>query len=170
MKTDTSFHKRGTNSGSDTVGVERGEGVIAMTTTGAQYALAASTRANNNGGNSTTVGVEPKPSVVVVTTSSSSGSGNAAQSQSTRGQQLITVVTSSDPSSPNNLQPIQDPLEAAADSSNGSTGTPAHVTAQVVVNTTHSGQHTLVDSDAASTSAGTIVSGSPHFITVTVFE
>lgn len=168
MKTDTSFHKRGTNSGSDTVGVERGEGVIAMTTTGAQYALAASTRANNNGGNSTTVGVEPKPSVVVVTTSSSSGSGNAAQSQSTRGQQLITVVTSSDPSSPNNLQPIQDPLEAAADSSNGSTGTPAHVTAQVVVNTTHSGQHTLVDSDAASTSAGTIVSGSPHFITVTV--
>lgn len=169
---DTSFHKRGTNSGSDTVGVERGEGVIAMTTTGAQYALAASTRANNNGGNSTTVGVEPKPSVVVVTTSSSSGSGNAAQSQSTRGQQLITVVTSSDPSSPNNLQPIQllvqDPLEAAADSSNGSTGTPAHVTAQVVVNTTHSGQHTLVDSDAASTSAGTIVSGSPHFITVTV--
>lgn len=172
MKTDTSFHKRGTNSGSDTVGVERGEGVIAMTTTGAQYALAASTRANNNGNNSTTVGVEPKPSVVVVTTSSSSGSGNAAQSQSTRGQQLITVVTSSDPSSPNNLQPIQllvqDPLEAAADSSNGSTGTPAHVTAQVVVNTTHSGQHTLVDSDAASTSAGTIVSGSPHFITVTV--
>ncbi|XP_006564644.1 DNA-binding protein RFX2 isoform X3 [Apis mellifera] len=172
LLSNTSFHKRGTNSGSDTVGVERGEGVIAMTTTGAQYALAASTRANNNGGNSTTVGVEPKPSVVVVTTSSSSGSGNAAQSQSTRGQQLITVVTSSDPSSPNNLQPIQllvqDPLEAAADSSNGSTGTPAHVTAQVVVNTTHSGQHTLVDSDAASTSAGTIVSGSPHFITVTV--
>lgn len=62
---------------------------------------------------------------------------------------------------------VQDPLETAADSSNGSTGTPAHVTAQVVVNTTHSGQHTLVDSDAASTSAGTIVSGSPHFITVT---
>ncbi|XP_006619375.1 DNA-binding protein RFX2 isoform X3 [Apis dorsata] len=172
LLSNTSFHKRGANSGSDTVGVERGEGVIAMTTTGAQYALAASTRANNSGGNSTTVGVEPKPSVVVVTTSSSSGSGNAAQSQSTRGQQLITVVTSSDPSSPNNLQPIQllvqDPLEAAADSSNGSTGTPAHVTAQVVVNTTHSGQHTLVDSDAASTSAGTIVSGSPHFITVTV--
>ncbi|XP_012342526.1 DNA-binding protein RFX2 isoform X3 [Apis florea] len=172
LLSNTSFHKRGANSGSDTVGIERGEGVIAMTTTGAQYALAASTRANNSGGNSTTVGVEPKPSVVVVTTSSSSGSGNAAQSQSTRGQQLITVVTSSDPSSPNNLQPIQllvqDPLEAAADSSNGSTGTPAHVTAQVVVNTTHSGQHTLVDSDAASTSAGTIVSGSPHFITVTV--
>lgn len=66
---------------------------------------------------------------------------------------------------------MQDPLETAADSSNGSTGTPAHVTAQVVVNTTHSGQHTLVDSDAASTSAGTIVSGSPHFITVTgVFQ
>lgn len=62
---------------------------------------------------------------------------------------------------------VQDPLETAADSSNGSTGTPAHVTAQVVVNTTHSGQHTLVDSDAASTSAGTIVSGSPHYITVT---
>ncbi|CAL7942643.1 unnamed protein product [Xylocopa violacea] len=168
----SSLHKRGGSSGGDTVGVERGEGVIAMTTTGAQYALAASTRANNSGGSSTTVGVEPKPSVVVVTTSSSSGSGNAAQSQSTRGQQLITVVTSPDPSSPNNLQPIQllvqDPLETAADSSNGSTGTPAHVTAQVVVNTTHSGQHTLVDSDAASTSTGTIVSGSPHFITVTV--
>jgi len=61
---------------------------------------------------------------------------------------------------------VQDPLETAADSSNGSTGTPAHVTAQVVVNTTHSGQHALVDSDA-STSAGTIVSGSPHYITVT---
>ncbi|XP_076684700.1 regulatory transcription factor Rfx isoform X6 [Andrena cerasifolii] len=171
MKTDSSLQKRGGSSGGDTVGVERGEGVIAMTTTGAQYALAASTRANNGGGSSTTVGVEPKPSVVVVTTSSSSGSGSAAQSQSTRGQQLITVVTSPDPSSPNNLQPIQllvqDPLETAADSSNGSTGTPAHVTAQVVVNTTHSGQHTLVDSDAASTSAGTIVSGSPHFITVT---
>ncbi|XP_017752517.1 PREDICTED: DNA-binding protein RFX2 isoform X1 [Eufriesea mexicana] len=172
MKTDSSLHKRGGSSGGDTVGVERGEGVIAMTTTGAQYALAASTRANSSGGSSTTVGVEPKPSVVVVTTSSSSASGNAAQSQSTRGQQLITVVTSSDPSSPNNLQPIQllvqDPLETAAESSNGSTGTPAHVTAQVVVNTTHSGQHTLVDSDTASTSAGTIVSGSPHFITVTV--
>ncbi|XP_060830527.1 DNA-binding protein RFX2 isoform X3 [Bombus pascuorum] len=172
LLSNSSLHKRGGSSSGDTVGVERGEGVIAMTTTGAQYALAASTRANNSGGSSTTVGVEPKPSVVVVTTSSSSGSGNAAQSQSTRGQQLITVVTSPDPSSPNNLQPIQllvqDPLETAADSSNGSTGTPAHVTAQVVVNTTHSGQHTLVDSDAASTSAGTIVSGSPHFITVTV--
>lgn len=89
------------------MGAEGGEGVIAMTTTGAQYALAASTRANNGGSNSATVGVEPKPSVVVVTTSSSSGSGSAAQSQSTRGQQLITVVTSPDPSSPNNLQPIQ---------------------------------------------------------------
>ncbi|XP_076653229.1 regulatory transcription factor Rfx isoform X4 [Halictus rubicundus] len=172
MNTDPSLQKRTGNSGSEILGAERGEGVIAMTTTGAQYALAASTRANNSGGNSATVGVEPKPSVVVVTTSSSSGSGSAAQSQSTRGQQLITVVTSPDPSSPNNLQPIQllvqDPLETAADSSNGSTGTPAHVTAQVVVNTTHSGQHALVDSDAASTSAGTIVSGSPHFITVTV--
>ncbi|XP_012135970.1 regulatory transcription factor Rfx isoform X3 [Megachile rotundata] len=174
MKTDSSLHKRGGSSGGNTVGVERGEGVIAMTTTGAQYALAASTRANNSGGSSTSVGVEPKPSVVVVTTSSSSGSGSggAAQSQSTRGQQLITVVTSPDPSSPTNLQPlqlfVQDPLETAADSSNGSTGTAAHVTAQVVVNTTHSGQHTLVDSDAASTSAGTIVTGSPHFITVTV--
>ncbi|XP_033337441.1 regulatory transcription factor Rfx isoform X5 [Megalopta genalis] len=171
MNTDPSLQKRTGSSGSEIVGAERGEGVIAMTTTGAQYALAASTRANNSGGNSATVGVEPKPSVVVVTTSSSSGSGSAAQSQSTRGQQLITVVTSPDPSSPNNLQPIQllvqDPLETAADSSNGSTGTPAHVTAQVVVNTTHSGQHTLVDSDAASTSAGTIVSSSPHFITVT---
>lgn len=79
-----------------------------MTTTGAQYALAASTRANNSGGSSASVGVEPKPSVVVVTTSSSSGSGSGsvAQSQSARGQQLITVVTSPDPSSPN-LQPIQ---------------------------------------------------------------
>ncbi|XP_078043754.1 regulatory transcription factor Rfx isoform X2 [Augochlora pura] len=168
MNTDPSLQKRTGSGGSEIVGAERGEGVIAMTTTGAQYALAASTRANNSGGNSASVGVEPKPSVVVVTTSSSSGSGSAAQSQSTRGQQLITVVTSPDPSSPNNLQPIQDPLETAADSSNGSTGTPAHVTAQVVVNTTHSGQHTLVDSDAASTSAGTIVSSSPHFITVTV--
>ncbi|XP_031830229.1 regulatory transcription factor Rfx isoform X4 [Nomia melanderi] len=172
MNTDPSLQKRRGSSSSNIVGAERGEGVIAMTTTGAQYALAASTRANNSGGNSATVGVEPKSSVVVVTTSSSSGSGSAAQSQSTRGQQLITVVTSPDPSSPNNLQPIQllvqDPLETAADSSNGSTGTPAHVTAQVVVNTTHSGQHTLVDSDAASTSAGTIVGGSPHFITVTV--
>lgn len=105
--TDPSLQKRGGSSSGDTVGVERGEGVIAMTTTGAQYALAASTRTNNSGGNSATVGVEPKPSVVVVTTSSSSGSGSAAQSQSTRGQQLITVVTSPDPSSPNNLQPIQ---------------------------------------------------------------
>ncbi|XP_067209809.1 DNA-binding protein RFX2 isoform X3 [Linepithema humile] len=164
----------GSSSGGDAVGVERGEGVIAMTTTGAQYALAAaSTGANNSGGSSAAVGVESKPSVVVVTTtSSSSGNGNGAQSQSARGQQLITVVTSPDPSSPNNLQPIQllvqDSLETAADSSNGSTGTSAHVTAQVVVNTTHSGQHTLVDSDAASTSAGTIVSDSPHYITVTV--
>ncbi|XP_011647755.2 DNA-binding protein RFX2 isoform X5 [Pogonomyrmex barbatus] len=166
--------RRGSSSGGDdSVGAERGEGVIAMTTTGAQYALAAaSTGANNSGGNSTAVGVESKQNVVVVTTtSSSSGGGSGAQTQSARGQQLITVVTNPDPSSPNNLQPIQllvqDPLETAADSSNGSTGTPAHVTAQVVVNTTHSGQHALVDSDAASTSAGTIVSGSPHYITVT---
>ncbi|XP_014474718.1 PREDICTED: DNA-binding protein RFX2 isoform X7 [Dinoponera quadriceps] len=169
---DSSLQKRGGSSGGgDSVGAERGEGVIAMTTTGAQYALAASTGANNSGGSSAPVGVESKPSVVVVTTSSSSGGGSGAQTQSARGQQLITVVTSPDPSSPNNLQPIQllvqDPLETAADSSNGSTGTSAHVTAQVVVNTTHSGQHTLVDSDAASTSAGTIVSGSPHYITVT---
>ncbi|XP_025153808.1 DNA-binding protein RFX2 isoform X6 [Harpegnathos saltator] len=169
---DSSLQKRGGSSGGgDSVGAERGEGVIAMTTTGAQYALAASTGANNSGGSSTPVGVESKPSVVVVTTSSSSGGGSGAQTQSARGQQLITVVTSPDPSSPNNLQPIQllvqDSLETAADSSNGSTGTSAHVTAQVVVNTTHSGQHTLVDSDAASTSAGTIVSGSPHYITVT---
>ncbi|XP_026830417.1 DNA-binding protein RFX2 isoform X3 [Ooceraea biroi] len=175
MKTDSSLQQRGGSSGGgDSVGAERGEGVIAMTTTGAQYALAAaSTGANNSGGSSAAVGVESKPSVVVVTTtSSSSGGGSGAQTQSARGQQLITVVTSPDPSSPNNLQPIQllvqDPLETAADSSNGSTGTPAHVTAQVVVNTTHAGQHTLVDSDAASTSAGTIVSGSPHYITVTV--
>ncbi|XP_012288679.1 DNA-binding protein RFX2 isoform X2 [Orussus abietinus] len=137
-----------------------------MTTTGAQYALAASAGTGSSGGSSGTVGVDTKPSVVVVTTSSSSGNG--AQTQSTRGQQLITVVTSPDPSSPNNLQPIQDPLETAADSSNGSSGAPAHVTAQVVVNTTHSTQHTLVDADAASTSAGTIVGGSPHYITVTV--
>ncbi|XP_020286707.1 DNA-binding protein RFX2 isoform X3 [Pseudomyrmex gracilis] len=170
----SSLQQRGdSSSGGETVGVERGEGVIAMTTTGAQYALAAaSTGANNSGGGSTAVGVDSKPSVVVVTTtSSSSGGGNGAQTQSGRGQQLITVVTSPDPSSPSNLQPIQllvqDPLETAADSSNGSAGTPSHVTAQVVVNTTHSNQHTLVDSDAASTSAGTIVSDSPHYITVT---
>ncbi|XP_017893084.1 DNA-binding protein RFX2 isoform X3 [Ceratina calcarata] len=171
MKTDSSLHKRGGSSGGDTVGVDRGEGVIAMTTTGAQYALAASTRANNSGGGSTTVGMDPKPSVVVVTTSSSSGSDNTGQSQSNRGQQLITVVANPDPSSPNNLQPIQllvqDPLETAAESSNGSTSTSAHVTAQVVVNTTHTSQHTLVNSDSASTSTGTIVSESPHFITVT---
>ncbi|XP_032454563.1 DNA-binding protein RFX2 isoform X12 [Nasonia vitripennis] len=165
-----SLQKRRGRSGGNTPCQERGEGVIAMTTTGAQYALAASTGAGNGGGNSA-VGVE-KPSVVVVTTSNSNGSGSAAQSQSGRGQQLITVVTSGDPSSPNSLQPIQllvqDPLDNTADSSNGSSGTQAHVTAQVVVNTTHSGQHTLVDSDTASTSAGTIVSGSPHYITVTV--
>ncbi|XP_016841053.1 DNA-binding protein RFX2 isoform X4 [Nasonia vitripennis] len=164
-----SLQKRRGRSGGNTPCQERGEGVIAMTTTGAQYALAASTGAGNGGGNSA-VGVE-KPSVVVVTTSNSNGSGSAAQSQSGRGQQLITVVTSGDPSSPNSLQPIQllvqDPLDNTADSSNGSSGTQAHVTAQVVVNTTHSGQHTLVDSDTASTSAGTIVSGSPHYITVT---
>ncbi|KAL0118277.1 hypothetical protein PUN28_009138 [Cardiocondyla obscurior] len=176
MKTDSSLQQRRGSSGGgdDSVGAERGEGVIAMTTTGAQYALAAaSTGANNSGGSSTAVGVDSKQNVVVVTTtSSSSGGGSGAQTQSARGQQLITVVTNPDPSSPNNLQPIQllvqDPLETAADSSNGSTGPPAHVTAQVVVNTTHSGQHTLVDSDAASTSAGTIVGGSPHYITVTV--
>ncbi|XP_063982445.1 transcription factor RFX3 isoform X8 [Diachasmimorpha longicaudata] len=142
-----------------------------MTTTGAQYALAASTTANHGGGNSTVVEADIKPSVVVVTTSSTSASGSVAQSQGARGQ-LITVVTSPDPSNSNNLQPIQlvvqDPLETAADSSNGSSGTAAHVTAQVVVNTTHSGQHTLIDSDVASTSTGTIVSGSPHYITVTV--
>ncbi|XP_035741091.1 DNA-binding protein RFX2-like isoform X9 [Vespa mandarinia] len=163
---DSSLQKQG--GGGDTVGAEGGLASIAMTTTGAQYALTASTGANGSGGSSTAVGVEPKSSVVVVTTSSSSGGANVAQTQSTRGQQLITVVTSPDPSSPSNLQPIQDPLETAADSSNGSTGTSAHVTAQVVVNTTHSGQHTFVDSDTASTSAGTIVSGSPHYITVTV--
>jgi len=107
---DSSLQQRGgSSSGGDAVGVERGEGVIAMTTTGAQYALAAaSTGANNSGGSSAAVGVESKPSVVVVTTtSSSSGNGNGAQTQSARGQQLITVVTSPDPSSPNNLQPIQ---------------------------------------------------------------
>ncbi|XP_011495622.1 PREDICTED: DNA-binding protein RFX2 [Ceratosolen solmsi marchali] len=166
-----SLQKQRGRSGGDTSYTERGEGVIAMTTTGAQYALAASAGAANGGGNSA-VGVESKPSVVVVTTSNSNGSGSAAQSQSGRGQQLITVVTSGDPSSPNSLQPIQllvqDSLDATADSSNGSSGTQAHVTAQVVVNTTHSGQHTLVDSDSASTSAGTIVSSSPHYITVTV--
>ncbi|RLU15456.1 hypothetical protein DMN91_012450 [Ooceraea biroi] len=110
MKTDSSLQQRGGSSGGgDSVGAERGEGVIAMTTTGAQYALAAaSTGANNSGGSSAAVGVESKPSVVVVTTtSSSSGGGSGAQTQSARGQQLITVVTSPDPSSPNNLQPIQ---------------------------------------------------------------
>ncbi|XP_011066945.1 PREDICTED: DNA-binding protein RFX2 isoform X4 [Acromyrmex echinatior] len=177
MKTDSSLQQRRGSSGGgdDSVGAERDEGVIAMTTTGAQYALAAaSTGANNSGGSSTAVGVDSKQNVVVVTTTSSSSSGGSvAQTQSARGQEpeFITVVTNPDASSPNNLQPIQllvqDPLDTTADSSNGSTGTPAHVTAQVVVNTTHSGQHALVDSDAASTSAGTIVSGSPHYITVT---
>ena len=62
---------------------------------------------------------------------------------------------------------VQDALDSAADSSNGSSGTAAHVTAQVVVNTSHTGQHTLVDPDVTSSSAGTIVSGSPHYITVT---
>lgn len=53
-------------------------------------------------------------------------------------------------------------MENAADSSNGSSGTQSHV----VVNTSHSG-HTIIDSDAASSSTGTIVSESPHYITVT---
>ncbi|XP_034934606.1 DNA-binding protein RFX2-like isoform X3 [Chelonus insularis] len=166
----SSIQKRG--GGCNIVGADRREGVIAMTTTGAQYALAASTGAGHGGGNSAVVEVETKPNIVVVTTSSTNSSGSIVQNQTSRGQQLITVVTSSDPTSTNNLQPIQlvvqDPLETAADSSNGSSGTPAHVTAQVVVNTGHSGQHTLIDSDGASTSAGTIVSGSPHYITVTV--
>lgn len=108
---DSSLQQRGgsSSSGGETVGVESGEGVIAMTTTGAQYALAAaSTGANNSGGGTAAVGVDSKPSVVVVTTTSSSnGGGNGAQTQSGRGQQLITVVTSPDPSSPSNLQPIQ---------------------------------------------------------------
>lgn len=108
---DSSLQQRRGSSGGgdDSVGAERGEGVIAMTTTGAQYALAAaSTGANNSGGSSTAVGVESKQNVVVVTTtSSSSGGGSGAQTQSARGQQLITVVTNPDPSSPNNLQPIQ---------------------------------------------------------------
>ncbi|KAJ8668157.1 hypothetical protein QAD02_009820 [Eretmocerus hayati] len=164
-----SDQKRRSRSGSDTPSPEKGEGVAAMTTTGAQYALAASAGPGNGGGSSA-VGVE-KPSVVVVTTSNSNGSPSAVQTQQPRGQQLITVVTS-DPSSPNSLQPIQllvqDPLDTGGDSSNGSSSAQAHVTAQVVVNTTHSGQHTLVDSDVVSTSAGTIVSGSPHYITVTV--
>lgn len=73
-----------------------------MTTTGAQYALAASTGSNGSGASA--VGVDTKQNIVVVTTSSSNGS--STQSQSSRGQ-LITVVTSADPSSPNNLQPIQ---------------------------------------------------------------
>lgn len=76
---------------------------IAMTTTGAQYALAASTSSGHGGGNSTIVETDTKPSVVVVTTSSTS----ATQSQGARGQQLITVVTSPDPTNSNNLQPIQ---------------------------------------------------------------
>ncbi|XP_046424208.1 DNA-binding protein RFX2 isoform X3 [Neodiprion pinetum] len=172
LSQDTSLQKRGAGGG-DSVAAERVEGVITMTTTGAQYALATSAGAGGGGDGTSGVGVDSKSGVVVVTTSSSSGSGSAAQTQSTRGQQLITVVTSPDPSSPNSLQVqpiqllVQDSLETAADSSNGSSGTSAHVTAQVVVNTTHSGQHTLVDTDAASTGAGTIVSGSPHYITVT---
>lgn len=66
-----------------------------MTTTGAQYALAAANGANNGG--------DIKPNVVVVTSSNGNGNGQVIQTQ----QQLITVVASSDPSSPTNLQPIQ---------------------------------------------------------------
>lgn len=104
---DTSLQKRGTGGG-DSVAAERAEGVITMTTTGAQYALATSSGAGGGGGGAG-VGVDSKSGIVVVTTSSSSASGSAAQTQSTRGQQLITVVTSPDPSSPNSLQvqPIQ---------------------------------------------------------------
>lgn len=102
---DTSLQKRGAGGG-DSVAAERVEGVITMTTTGAQYALATS---GGGGGGNNGVGVDSKSGIVVVTTSSSSGSGSGAQTQSTRGQQLITVVTSPDPSSPNSLQvqPIQ---------------------------------------------------------------
>ncbi|XP_051175428.1 DNA-binding protein RFX2 isoform X3 [Leptopilina boulardi] len=168
MKTEPSLRIRGD---SDTPGSEIGEGVIAMTTTGAQYALAASAGAGNGGGASTAVGVDTKPNIVTLT-ATSTGNSTTCQAQPTRGQQVITVVTSPDPSSPNSLQPIQllvqDTLDSTADSSNGSSSTPAHVTAQVVVNTAHAGQHTLVDPDVTSTSAGTIVSGSPHYITVTV--
>ncbi|XP_043472783.1 DNA-binding protein RFX2 isoform X2 [Leptopilina heterotoma] len=171
MKTEPSLRIRGGRGGSDTPGPDIGEGVIAMTTTGAQYALAASAGAGNGGGVSAAVGVDTKPNVVTLTTTST-GNSSTCQAQPTRGQQVITVVTSPDPSSPNSLQPIQllvqDTLDSTADSSNGSSSTPAHVTAQVVVNTAHTGQHTLVDPDVTSTSAGTIVSGSPHYITVTV--
>lgn len=102
---DLSLRKRGGGTSDEAV---TDEGVIAMTTTGAQYALAASSGPGNGGGaTAASVGVDSKASVVVVTTSSSSGTGSSAQTQSARPQQLITVVTSADPSSPNNLQPIQ---------------------------------------------------------------
>ncbi|XP_057342211.1 DNA-binding protein RFX2 isoform X1 [Microplitis mediator] len=143
-----------------------------MTTTGAQFALAASTGTAHSGNNSAIVEVETKPSIIVDTTTSASNTGSISQGQSTRNQQIITVVASPNSTTTNNLQPIQlvvqDSLETAADSSNSSSGTSAHVTAQVVVNTTHSGQHTLINSDVASTSTSAIVSGSPHYITVTV--
>lgn len=77
-----------------------------MTTTGAQYALAASAGAGSGGGVSASVGVDTKPNVVTLT-ATSTGSSSTCQAQPTRGQQVITVVTSPDPSSPNSLQPIQ---------------------------------------------------------------
>ena len=104
--TEPSLQIQGGGGSTETPGTERGEGVIAMTTTGAQYALAASAGAGNGGGAPTAVGVDIKPSVVALTTTSS-GNSTTCQAQSNRGQQVITVVTSPDPSSPNNLQPIQ---------------------------------------------------------------
>lgn len=76
----------------------RGRKKVAMTTTGAQYALAASNGANSSG--------DIKPNVVVVTSPNGNGNGQVIQTQP-HAQQLITVVASSDPSSPTTLQPIQ---------------------------------------------------------------
>ena len=104
---DTSAQKEKNQSAKNIPCRNQSEGAIVMTTTGAQYALAASTGAGNNSGGNTAVGVDSKANIVVVTTSNSNGNTGVAQTHSTRGRQLITVVTSADPSSPSNLQPIQ---------------------------------------------------------------
>lgn len=77
-----------------------------MTTTGGQFTLASSTGAVHSGSNSIAE-VEVKPNIVVVTAPSTNSTSTIAQSQSTRNQQIITVVTSPNSSNTSNLQPIQ---------------------------------------------------------------